>query len=203
MIAWTLVGIIVAVLLFWKFWFCRKPARTIPKEDVVLSPANGSIAIVKRFNAKEKIKKWNRGSVELLCDDVAEKGWLILIVMTPLHVHFQRAPVAGTVQSITYREGSFRNAMRGAASLGTLENERNEILFRGRHGKMKIAQIAGVLARRISCFVREGEKVKKGQIIGFINLGSQVAVVLPEKAKPRVKVGQSVTDGETVLAQWA
>lgn len=202
MIWWILsVGLtlVLVAFLFWRVWFCRKPQRRIPNRGIV-SPANGRVAIVRPFALKERVSKWNRGSVELLCSDVAPRGTLVLIIMTPLHVHYQRVPVAGTVEQVTYRPGRFRNAVLKGEQFGTIENERNEILLKTRKGRIKVVQIAGVLARRISCFVREGDKVKKGGLLGFINVGSQVALILPETCTVRVRPGDRVIDGETVIA---
>lgn len=198
--------LIVAFSLF-RLWFCRKPARIIPKATrSIVSPANGTVAVVQRFDTTKsktlKAKKWNRGSVEFLARDVAKKGWFVLIVMTPLNVHYQRAPFAGNVIGTLYAKGKFHNAVKEAEKLLTLENERNEILLETKRGKLKIVQIAGVLARRIECFVQNDQKVEKGEAIGFINLGSQVALVLPEKVTLSVKPGERVVDGETIIGVW-
>ncbi len=203
-IVYALLFLIIALLLFWRLWFCRQPLRSIPKNPkLIVSPANGTVAVVKQFNAKKvKAKKWNTGSVEFLAEDVAKKGWFVLIVMTPLHVHYQRAPAAGTVVATRYTKGTFHNAVKDPARLITLENEKNEILFKTMHGRFKIVQIAGVVARRISCYVEKDQKVEKGEPIGFINIGSQVAIVLPDKTKLRIKEGDTVIDGETVIGEF-
>lgn len=200
------------LFLFWRLWFCRLPDRDIPSgERLIVSPANGHVAVVRRFDTTHgtpgvAAKKWNRGRVELLATDVATRGWFILIVMTPLNVHHQRAPVAGRVVSTLHVPGRFHNAVKDPASLLTLENERNEILLeRGsgvRRRRVKVVQIAGVLARRILCPLAPDQKVEKGEVIGFINLGSQVALLLPEDISVKVKVGETVIDGETVLGEW-
>ncbi len=203
-IVYALLVLLLLLFLFWRLWFCRRPARSVPpREEAIVSPANGRVTLVRRFDTRRlTAKKWNRASVEFLAQDVAEKGWFILIVMTPLHVHYQRAPIAGRVVSTRHAPGRFRNAVRKAGQLLTLENERNEILLSSRKGRVKVVQIAGLLARRISCYVRKDRKVEKGALLGFINLGSQVAVVLPERAEVRVAPGTGVVDGETVIATW-
>ncbi|MBR9693302.1 phosphatidylserine decarboxylase family protein [Candidatus Woesearchaeota archaeon] len=206
LLAWfvlIIVSLIILSLLFWRYWFCRRPKRKTPKGDVVVSPANGTVAVVQKFDTSTvKVKKWNKGSVEFLARDVAKKGWFVLIVMTPMHVHFQRAPMKGEVMKTHHEHGKFFNAVKDAEKLLTLQNERNEILMKTKHGKIKIVQIAGVLARRIICHVHKNEKVEKGSVIGFINLGSQVALLLSSKAKVLAKPGDVVVDGETVIAKW-
>ncbi len=208
--AFSITAVLLALLLFWKLWFCREPQRRVPKAGkVIVSPANGTVAVVRRFDTtKQKTvgaKKWNRASVEILAEDVAKKGWFLLIVMTPLHVHYQRAPVDGKVIKTVYTPGKFLNAVKEPEKLLTLENERNEILIETTMGKrrkrVKVVQIAGVLARRIIPYVSGGEEVRKGELLGFINLGSQVALLLPDDVTVQVKPGDTVIDGETVVAR--
>jgi len=137
---------------------------------------------------------------------VTEKGWFVLIVMTPLDVHWQRAPAAGKVLSIKHTRGKFRNAVKAPEKLLALENEKNEILIdageKSSKRRLKVVQIAGILARRIRCRVQSGQEIEKGAVIGFIDLGSQVAVLLPETVSIRVKPGEIVVDGETVIGAW-
>jgi len=223
--AFSIVAVLLALLLFWKLWFCREPQRRVPKaRDAIVSPANGTVAVVKRFDTRKAktvgARKWNRGSVEILAEDVAKKGWFVLIVMTPLHVHYQRAPVDGKVVKTIYTPGKFHNAVKEPEKLLTLENEKNEILLEtertkgvaksakkgsGKSGKrrVKVVQIAGVLARRVIPYVSGGERVKKGELLGFINLGSQVALLLPDDVTVKARPGDTVTDGETIVAEWA
>jgi phosphatidylserine decarboxylase len=199
------VGILAfAVILFWRFWFCRMPHRRVTGgERLIVSPACGTVALVRRFDTRSiTAEKWNKAAVEILCGDVAPRGHLVLIVMTPLDVHYQRAPVAGKVLDTEHVPGAFRNALKEPATLRTLRNERNDILIEGKRGRVKVVQIAGFLARRISCFVTRGDSVAKGAAIGFINMGSQVAIILPEKARLRVAAGAKVIDGETVIGEF-
>jgi len=203
----VLFALILAFFLFWRFWFGRQPRRTVPPDErAIVSPANGRVVVIQHYGARraasQRAKKWNGGSVDVLCKDVAPKGWFVLIMMTPLDVHYQRAPIAGKVVNVKYTKGKFLNAVKAPEKLLTLENEKNEITFHGDRGKVKIVQIAGVLARRITAFVRKNDKVEKGQVVGFINLGSQVAAVLPENVKLNCKVGDVVTDGETIIAKY-
>lgn len=196
----VLLSIVIAFLLFWKFWFLRKPDRLVP-EDGIVSPANGKIVRIVEFSNGEPvdIPKGLLATVRAMTKDVAKSGYLIVIMLTPLDVHYQRAPCAGTIKSITYTPGGFGNAVLGASKLSAFTNERNEILIQDGKTRMKIVQVAGVAARRIRCDVVEGETVKKGDILGLINFGSQVYLVLP-KRKLNVRVGEKVIDAETVIA---
>ncbi len=210
----ALILLIALYFVFWKLWFSRQPRRNVPSDPgLITSPANGTVAVVRRFdtmwgNSSVKAEKWNAGSVEFLASDVAAKGWFVLIVMTPMDVHWQRAPVAGKVVATRHTSGRFRNAVKEPEKLLTLENEKNEILIdagkdgKGRGRRVKVVQIAGVLARRIRCFVRREGKIEKGAVIGFIDLGSQVALLLPEAVELKVKAGDKVKDGETVIGAW-
>ncbi len=199
-----ILALIVLFYLFWKLWFSRDPERKGPKDpDIILSPANGRVAVVQRFDSSKTAsvtaQKWNKGRAGILCKDVAQSGWFVLIVMTPFDVHYQRAPVEGTVLSSRRTPGKFLNAVKDPETFLALENEKNEILLTTAYGKVKVVQIAGYLARRIRSHVTPGKHVKRGATIGFIDLGSQVALVLPERARVRVKPGDTVIDGESVI----
>jgi phosphatidylserine decarboxylase len=196
--------LLVLLLLFWKLWFSRKPRRTIPYgTEVIASPANGRIAVVRQYDSERvQVKKWNQGSVEVLARDVAPRGWFVLIVMTPLNVHYQRAPITGNVLATNHVRGKFLNAVAEPERLLALENERNEILIQGERGRLKVVQIAGAVARRIRCFVHEGDRVEKGSLLGFIDLGSQVALILPADVDVKVQRGDRVLDGETPIAAF-
>ena len=184
--------------LFW-LWFSRQPKRAIPAgENIIVSPANGRVVKIMKFNGPVIAEKWNKGLVTLKTSDVAKRGWFVLIMMTPLDVHWQRAPLAGKTISTQHVPGKFKNAVFKASSLSALQNERNEILMKTKKGKIKVVQIAGLLARRISCFVKKNQAVQKGELIGFISFGSQVALLLPENAKLEVEEGSKVKDGERV-----
>lgn len=192
-------------LLFYRFWFLRKPKRDIPVGDVVVSPASGKIVKILKFGSRMDeldIRKGLLGKVKILIKDIAKEGFIIVIMMTPFDVHYQRSPVKGIVKSIRYRKGSFLNAVKDASSLRALENEKNEVTISNlKTGKVKVVQVAGFLARRISCFVRTKQKIHKGEELGLISMGSQVLLVIP-KLKLEVEEGQKVIDGETIIAKF-
>jgi phosphatidylserine decarboxylase len=120
--------------------------------------------------------------------------------MSVFDVHVNRSPAAGQIERVAYRPGKFINADLDKASE---ENERNGIVVRTGAGRIGIVQIAGLLARRIVCFVREGQAVNAGDRIGLIRFGSRVDVYLPEGARALVAEGQTSIAGETIIADLA
>lgn len=201
-----LVAIIAALLLLWKFFFLRNPTPHIPNgEKIILSPANGNIARIYEFNGKKQAKpmvaeKGLFGKIPLITKDVAKEGYIILIRLHVYNVHWQRAPIGGTIIKTIYIKGRFLNAVKDVQNMRCFfENERNEIIIKGKI-TCKVIQIAGYLARRIECFVKEGRTVSAGDVIGLINLGSQTALIVP-KIKLMVKEGDIVQVGETIIGQ--
>jgi len=191
-----------AVMVFWQFYFLRKPVRKIPIKGIV-SPANGKIVkIIKFGEGKEEhqVPKGMLGKVKVLTSDIAKKGYLIVIMMTPFDVHYQRSPINGKVVSVKHQKGRFLNAVAGASDMkASLENEKNTIIIKGKI-KVKIIQVAGFLARRIQSFVIPKQNLYKGEILGRINLGSQVILVIP-KRKLLVFEGDEVIEGTTVISE--
>jgi phosphatidylserine decarboxylase len=164
--------------------FFRDPARTIPQgANSVLSPADGRIVVV-----------------ETTRDPYLDRDALkISVFMNVFNVHSNRSPVDGTVANRWYHAGSFLNAALPKASL---ENERNALHLRTASGQdVTCVQIAGLVARRILCYVDAGATLARGQRYGFIRFGSRVDVYLDSHATPRVAVGDVVSATETVLAE--
>ncbi len=169
-------GVFFIVSLF-VLYFYRDPERIIVTDDNrVLSPADGRIFEIQKDSDRQIIK----------------------IFMSPLNIHIQRAPVLGTVASINYKKGKFLPAYDQKAEI---ENEQNIIKLSTEPGNIEIKQIAGILARRIVCWVNNGDKVIQGQRIGMIRLGSQVDLSLPEYLNLKVKTGDKVKAGITVIAE--
>lgn len=202
--------------LFYRFWFLRDPVRIVPKGDNIVSPADGKVIEIRElcggcdgWAKRTEIRK-GRGIVDARADDVlghgknrgkdekgGKKGYLITIFMNPFDVHYQRAPYDGTVIYTKHKAGSFRSAGRPRP-----ENESNQILISTRIGRMKVIQIAGFIVRRIEHFVRNNQKIKKGQKIGLIRLGSQVCLMMPKAGlKLKVREGQKVRAGESIIAE--
>lgn len=164
--------------------FFRDPPRTAPDGDLnVLSPADGRIVAV------EEVK-----------DTYAQRDAIkISVFMNVFNVHSNRSPVAGEVISVNYFPGSFFNASLDKASL---ENERNATVLRTPQGHVVTAvQVAGLVAKRILCYTKPGEKLYAGQRYGFIRFGSRVDVYLPPGSRPRVAIGDKVQATSTVLAE--
>ncbi|UXY16116.1 phosphatidylserine decarboxylase [Chitiniphilus purpureus] len=164
--------------------FFRDPPRRIPQDPTaVLSPADGRVVVVEQ--ALDPYRK-----VEAL---------KISVFMNVFNVHSNRSPVDGVVERVEYNAGSFVNA---ALSKASLENERNAVLVRMGDGTpITFVQIAGLVARRILCYTREGDTLSRGQRYGFIRFGSRVDVYLPLTARAKVAIGDKVSATETVLAE--
>lgn len=164
--------------------FFRDPPRTVPTiPDVVLSPADGQIVKVEKtidpFTNKEAI--------------------LISVFMNIFNVHCQRSPVEGTVEDVQYYPGKFLNADLDKAST---ENERNAVVIRLKDGQaITVVQVAGLVARRILCYVQKGDELSRGERYGFIRFGSRLDVYLPTDAEPCVTIGEKVLGTETILAK--
>jgi len=164
--------------------FFRDPARRVPREpNAVLSPADGKVV-----------------SVEKTRDPYLDRDALkISVFMNVFNVHSNRSPVDGFVVAAWYHAGSFVNAALDKASLG---NERNALHLRTAAGRdVTCVQIAGLIARRILCYVKPGDALARGQRYGFIRFGSRVDVYLSPDARPKVTIGDAVYATETVLAE--
>ena len=164
--------------------FFRDPARVPPADaDAVIAPADGRIVAV------EKVR-----------DEYLEREALkVSVFMNVFNVHSNKSPIDGEVKGQWYTPGRFVNADLDKAST---ENERNAVHIRSERGDVTCVQIAGLIARRILCYVRTGDRLARGQRYGFIRFGSRVDVYLPTTARPEVSIGQKVTGGRTILARW-
>ncbi|NOZ80184.1 MAG: phosphatidylserine decarboxylase family protein [DPANN group archaeon] len=198
-----LLVLTMGMWLFYRYVFLRNPVRTIPPGDSIVSPADGIISSVIRTGAKDlSIPKGHLGRIRTYARDVAAETILVLIVMNLWHVHYQRAPIHGKIIKQRHRRGKFRNAVMGNRLRCLFENEKNEFLITNRAFKVKVIQIAGILARRIVPMAKVNEKVMKGQVIGLIRLGSQVALIMPSTVRLRVEEGQPVKAGETIIGVY-
>lgn len=201
--SYVIFGFIAVILIFWKFIFLRNPKRTIPQEDnIIVSPADGRVIEIFEYknNEVQLYKGEHRflGLINTLTDDVSSNGYIISIFMSPLDVHHNRSPISGKVISVQHQDGKF-------LPVNTLEaglvNEKAEILIAGDGITIKMIQIAGFLARRVITHVKPEVKVNRGQVIGLINLGSQVTLVLPSSIEIKIHKGDKVVAGETILAK--
>jgi phosphatidylserine decarboxylase len=201
----TLVALVLVLGLFYRFWFLRQPERHVPHDNhVFISPANGKVVSITKWDKDYlNITKGKYGLINVWAADVDTSGYMVSIQMDPTHVHYQRAPLDAKIISHAHSKGSFNNALGSDNPYGIrFENEHNEILIQANDSsRYKIIQIAGFVARRIEDYVKPDQDVKQGDVIGLIKLGSQVTVILPHNTKVNCKIGETVTDGESVIGE--
>ena len=185
---WTPLGWIGTGLTVWCALFFRDPVRVTPiREGLVVSPADGRVSMIAMVVPPAEL---GLGDTPLL---------RISVFMSVFNCHVNRAPVAGRIDRIAYRPGKFLNAELDKASE---DNERNSLVISTPNGRIGVIQIAGLVARRIVSFVREGQVMTAGERFGLIRFGSRLDVFLPEGGKALVSIGQTAVAGETVLADF-
>ena len=183
---WPPLGWIGALLTVWCAYFFRDPPRVTPlREGLVVSPADGYVCSVGRFVPPPELE---------LGDEPMQR---VSVFMSVFDCPVNRAPVSGRITRIAYKPGIFVNADLDKASE---DNERNGFVFDTPDGRFGAVQIAGLIARRIISFSREGENVSVGDRIGLIRFGSRVDVYMPDSAVPLVGLGSKAIAGETILA---
>jgi phosphatidylserine decarboxylase len=176
--AWAIAPVLLAAFFL---WFFRDPRRTVPGgKGLVVSPGDGLVT----------------EAVTIATPDGPRQR--ISIFLSVFDVHVNRSPIGGVLTGVSYRKGQYLNAMNPASAD---RNEQNVVTVRGESGvEVTFKQIAGLLARRIVFNHRQGETVERGQRVGLIKFGSRVDVLLPADALLRVKVGERVKGGSSVLA---
>jgi phosphatidylserine decarboxylase len=185
---WTPLGWIGTLLTIWCALFFRDPIRVTPqREGLVVAPADGRISMISQAVPPAELGLGDRPLLR------------ISIFMSVFNVHVNRSPVAGRIERIAYRPGAFINAELDKASE---DNERNSLAISTPHGRIGVVQIAGLIARRIVSFVREGQSLGPGERFGLIRFGSRVDVYLPEGSAALVSEGQTAIAGETILADF-
>jgi phosphatidylserine decarboxylase len=169
-------------------YFFRDPERVAPpRHNAVVAPADGRVVMVGPAVPPEELGLGPGPRCR------------VAIFLSVLDVHVNRAPIAGRVTRIAYRHGAFLNAALDKASE---ENERNALALRTTDGRdLAVVQIAGLIARRIVCTVREGDALETGERFGIIRFGSRTDVYLPPGVPALVSVGQTMIGGETVIAE--
>lgn len=184
---WEPLGWIGVGLTVWCYYFFRDPERITPvRPDLVISPADGVVSLIEPAVPP----------AELGLGDTALTR--VSVFMSVFNCHVNRAPVAGNVTAVAYRPGAFLNASLDKASE---DNERNSLAIQmedGRH--IAVVQIAGLVARRIVCWVEPGRRLGRGERFGLIRFGSRLDVYLPEGVDPQVAIGQTMIAGESVIA---
>lgn len=175
---WSIVPVLLAAFFL---WFFRDPQRAIPKgEGLIVSPADGVVTETVRIDTPEGARQ------------------RISIFLNVFDVHVNRTPIAGEITAVRYQTGKFLNAMNQECAE---RNEQNIVTVRGEGIEIVFKQIAGLIARRIVFNYREGDRLERGQRVGLIKFGSRTDVILPAEADIRVKTGQRVKGGSSIIAE--
>lgn len=183
---WTPLGWIGTILTVWCALFFRDPVRVTPLRDgLVVAPADGRVSLVVQAVPPPELGLGNQPLPR------------VSIFMSVFNCHVNRSPVTGRIEKIIYKPGKFINAELDKASE---DNERNSLVISTPAGQIGVTQIAGLVARRIVSFVREGQSLTAGERFGLIRFGSRLDIFLPAGTKPLVAEGQTACAGETVLA---
>lgn len=180
-ISWFFLALTIFIVSFF-----RDPERQIPSgDDSIVSPADGKIIIAQKVTEDRIFKA---------------EAIKISIFMNVFNVHVNRVPASGKVLGVVYNPGKFFSADKDKASL---ENEQNAVIIEAKNGKKFVVnQIAGLIARRIVCYTKQGDIVEKGKRFGMIRFGSRLDVYLPVDCKINVNVGDKVSAGSSILAYW-
>jgi phosphatidylserine decarboxylase len=188
-LAWASVPLLIlacVLLLLAAFmaYFFRDPERSVPSErTVIVSPADGRVTLVGKLSPAD-----------------ADSPTIVSIFLSPLDVHINRSPISGTVLDVTYTKGRFKPATSDSASL---VNEQNALTIKGDDGVTVVCkQIAGVLARRIVCWKRPGDRLELGERFGLIKFGSRTDLLMPPEVEVLVSAGERVRGGVTVIGRF-
>lgn len=181
----TLVLVTSVVLFVLILQFFRNPIFTITEnEKYVLAPADGKVVVIEETEETEYLK---------------ERRKQVSIFMSPVNVHVNRMPVAGSISYYKYHPGKYLVAWHPKSST---ENERTTVVAKMKNGtEILFRQIAGALARRIKCYVAENQSLSQGQEFGFIKFGSRVDIFLPLNASIKVGIGDKTKGGRTIIAE--
>ena len=186
LMGWSLVGSILALLALAIAAFFRDPDRIIPQgEGLIVAPADGKVVSIVAFKG---------------ASPMADASTRVSIFLSPLDVHINRMPVTGAIEAVQYQRGQFMAAYKDEAST---QNEHNSLKIITPDGKrLAVVQVAGVLARRIVCYAKRGDKLKRGDRFGLIMFGSRTDTYLPTGCDVEVREGQRVKGGETILGRF-
>jgi len=183
----SVLGWIGVGLTVWCYYFFRDPERVTPLgSGLVISPADGIVSLIEPAVPPAELG---------MADEPLTR---VSVFMSVFNCHVNRTPIEGEVTAVAYRPGKFFNASLDKASA---DNERNSLRIRMKDGRdLAVVQIAGLVARRIVCWVEPGKQMQTGERFGLIRFGSRLDVYLPDGVVPQVRVGQTMIAGETVLA---
>jgi phosphatidylserine decarboxylase len=174
------VSLVFLVLAAFVCYFFRNPVRQVPDgENLIVSPADGKVV---------KISEAEGGDLS------------ISIFLNIFNVHVNRSPISGELEALAYKRGRFKAAFDEEASR---VNEQNVLTIRGAHGRVVVRQIAGLIARRVICWKKPGDTLQRGELFGLIRFGSRVDVVVSGSARIRVKVGDQVRGGSSILGDYS
>lgn len=184
---WEPLGWLGVGLTVWCYYFFRDPDRVTPDHgNLVISPADGVVSLIEPATPPAELGLG------------PEPRMRVSVFMSVFNCHVNRAPVAGEVTKVAYRPGKFLNASLDKASE---DNERNALAIRMADGRdIAVVQIAGLVARRILCWTKEGDAIARGERFGLIRFGSRLDVYLPPGVEPTARIGQTMIAGETVIA---
>ena len=179
----SLAGALIFLILFtFLLFFFRDPERKAPEgENLILAPADGKVILIKPFDDLEF---------------VGGGGTWVSVFMSLFDVHVNRVPISGVVKYVRYNPGKFFRAFKDKAAL---ENEQTELGLENKHGKVVLRQIAGIIARRIVCRLKQEDSVKAGERFGMIRFGSRLDLFLPENVEVKVKLNHRVKAGESII----
>ncbi|HEV7892962.1 MAG TPA: phosphatidylserine decarboxylase [Pyrinomonadaceae bacterium] len=178
----VLAGVLLQLACFMAYFF-RDPERAAPGErTVIVSPADGRVTLVGKLSPED-----------------ANSPKIVSIFLSPLDVHINRSPISGTILDVTYTKGRFKPATSDTASL---VNEQNALTIQGEGVTVVCKQIAGVLARRIVCWKKPGDRLELGERFGLIKFGSRTDLVMPPEVEVLVSTGERVRGGVTVIGRF-
>lgn len=178
----VLAGVLFLLACFMAYFF-RDPERAVPGErTVIVSPADGRVTLVGKLSPED-----------------ADSPTIVSIFLSPLDVHINRAPISGTILDVTYTKGRFKPATSDTASL---VNEQNALTIQGEGVTVVCKQIAGVLARRIVCWKKPGDRLELGERFGLIKFSSRTDLVMPPEVEVLVNVGERVRGGVTIIGRF-
>ncbi len=181
-LGWWIAAIGCLLLAIFMAFFFRDPERQSPDDDsIIVSPADGRVVVVAPVDA-----------------DVKDSPTQVSIFLSPLDVHINRSPMAGEILEMVYKPGAYHIASREIASA---ENEQNIITLKGRYITITFRQIAGILARRIVFWKKQGDRVALGERVGLMKFSSRMDVVMPAEVEVLVKRGDRVRAGVTVIGR--
>jgi phosphatidylserine decarboxylase len=182
LLSWKILAVIAFILTLFITYFFRNPERTLPEdENAVVAPADGVIIYLGPSSEEHVMTEMTK----------------ISIFMSVFNVHVNRAPISGRIVETFYNRGKFLDVRDERA---TFENERSGLVMEDARGtRIVVVQVAGLIARRIICYLRKGDQAIRGKRYGLIRFGSRLDVYLPGQADLKVKLGEKTVAGETIL----